>query len=56
MNPIQAAELAGGLLNIINISEENKTLANTILHRALTEINEQTQKANLASKGVHLIT
>lgn len=55
MNPIQAAELAGGILNVAHLSEENKIIANKILLRALNEIDDQTQEASLKGRGIHLV-
>lgn len=52
MNAIEVARLAAGVLNVANLSSVNADLANTILLRALTELDKLTTEASLASSGI----
>jgi hypothetical protein len=52
MNEVEMARLAAGILNVSNLSETNKSLANDILNRALKELDKKTQAAALESSGI----
>lgn len=52
MNPLQMSELATIVLNSSSCSEENKKIANDILFKCLTIMNDIASAQSLGAKGI----